>query len=389
MEKLIRFALSIAAPLCCSLVGLSASCGGANQGAAATPAASASSAPSSIASTGPTAAPTEAASLPPGCVAPAKALAPLARVEIVGDALVVCVGGKADATVGCLAVDPKSGKTQSAPAWTRGPTGALPPPPAPERQRAAYEVKATVVDVVVCKAGTTECKTVHPGYAALPGVGFGEDYVAGAAEKTASTKFTRKLIAAANDDGTKVFVLAAELSKKGTPATRSAWTVFGDTFDVASGKRLSRVPLLGVGGSSNAITDPGARWQAAWVGNRVWLAAFDRAGASAQEFLDPAAGTTLDLGDPSFLLPAGDAWLVGTSKGGVDLVKIVEPKSLANLGKYGLPGAPTPAGDGLSSFAVMRPDGTAWVAFANPPGVAVIDVVKHSASTPTLFSICP
>lgn len=378
------------APACGALLAFVASCGGSGKEAASpTAAPSASTSASSSAAPETTATPEPEKPAKAACIAPAAATKPLARVEVVGDELIVCAGSKDEATVPCVSVDPKSGKTSASPAWTRGAAGALPLAPAPERQKVAYEVRSTVVDVSICKAATAECKSVHPGYAALPGVGFGEDYVAAANEKTASTKYTRKLIAAANADGSKLFVLAADLSKKGTPQTLSSWTVFGDTFDVASGKRLSHVALMGPGGSSNAITDPGAKWQAAWLGERVWLAAVDRGGGTAQEFLDPTAGTTLDLGNPSFLIPAGDAWLVGTAKGGVDLVKIVEPKSLANLGKYGLPGGALPNGDGLSSFAIARADGTAWVAFANPPGVAVVDVAKHAASSPVLFPICP
>jgi hypothetical protein len=231
---------------------------------------------------------------------------------------------------------------------------------------------------------------VKPGYVALPGVGWGEDYKAASAEKTPSATFTRKFHAAASDDGAKLFVLAPELAKKGNAAALSSWKVYGDTFDVATGKRLSHAALMGDGGTSSAVADLGAAWQITWLGERVWLAGFEAHGtAAAQEFLDPAAGTTLALGDPSFLVQAGDVWLLGTASAAGDVVKIVEPKSLSNLAKYALPGhaAASPARYVLQ--ATPRKDGTVWVAFANPPGAIVIDAAKHAASAPALLPICP
>jgi hypothetical protein len=314
-------------------------------------------------------------------------------VEVGRDAMVVCVGGAGATPGSCLAVDPRNAKVDAAPSWappagTAADAGAAPPSPA--NRRATYTVASTATELSVCKTGTAECRTVKPGYAALPGVGWGEDYKTAATEKTPSPGFTRKFHAAASDDGTKVFVLAPEVAKKGNAATLSSWKVYGDTFDVATGKRLSHAALMGDGGTSSAIADPGTAWQLTWLGERVWLAGFEAHGAAAaQEFLDPAAGTTLSLGDPSFLVQAGDVWLIGTASAAGDIVKIVEPKSLSNLAKFSVPGHAAAAPARYVLQAAPRNDGTVWVAFANPPGTIVIDAAKHAASAPAFLPICP
>ncbi len=389
METLARASrpLSLVVSLGCSLA-IFAACGAPPAAVAPAPASSASASPSASAAPSSSSGAEAASGKAAACFSAARGAQPLARVELVGDELLVCVGSKGEPTAECLSIDPRSAKVSGAPAWARAAVGALPSAASPEGKRTPYEVKATANDLAICKLGSAECTTLKPGYAALPGVGWGEDFNAAQAAKAGSTTtYTRKLVAAANDDGTKVFVLAAEATKKGAATT---WSVFGDTFEVANSRRIAHVLLSSSAGSSSAIADLGARWHVAWVGDRLWLAGTDpRSGASTQEFLDPNAGTTLELGHPSFLLSVGDAWLVGTQKSGYGLVKIVEPRSLANLGKYPLPNQPTSIGDGLPAYAVARGDGTAWVAFANPPGVMVVDVAKHAASSPVMLPICP
>lgn len=379
--------LSLATPL---FIAMPSGCGAAST-QVAHPAESASAA-SSESTVAPSSTPSSAATSA-ACVPSARSQEPFTHVEVGRDAMIVCVGGAGAAPVPCLSVDPRNARIEAAPSWAPPagtPTDAAAAPPSPAKRQAAFTVSSTATEISVCKAGTTECRTVKPGSAALPGVGWGEDYKAAATEKLASTTFTRKFHAAANDDGSKLFVLVPELAKKGSAAALSSWKVYGDTFDVATGKRLSHAALMGDGGTSSAVADLGAAWQLTWLGERVWLAGFDAHGpTAAQEFLDPAAGTTLSLGDPSFLVQAGDVWLLGTASPSGDVVKIVEPKSLSNLAKYALPGhaAASPARYVLQ--ATPRNDGTVWVAFANPPGAIVIDAAKHAASAPALLPICP
>ncbi len=351
-------------------------CGG-SQPPAAAPASSASSAAS------------VASAEPQGpCLPTSVKDATLAHVEPTTAGLLVCYGGRDQANIPCLTVDPGTGQPSASSTWTR-PAGE----PgkhrgvyaAPSDRKTTYTVASTAADLTVCKANTAECRKVKPEYAAQAGVGFAEDYKTKDADKSKS--LTRQYHAAASDDGKRLFVLDVEPVK---PGDRANWNVYGDTFDIDSGKRAAHVPLIGNGGTSNSLTDPGALWQLVWLGDRVWMASFDaKDTTSEQELLDPVGGSLLDLGAPSFFVPEGGLWVAGLAGTNGDLVKLVEPKSLSNVAKVTLPSS-TIAADPTRGLlrAVRRPDGKVWVAYANPPGTVVIDTSSVDSTQPVTLPIC-
>ncbi len=385
--RALAFALgTLAAPAAVLLALAPGGCGGARSNVVAPAASGSASSSDSPAASG------SDTPEPNYCLPAAARGATLAHVEAIGDAqgaLLVCYGAHAAPSAPCLTVDPGTGKPSASSTWTRpanAPSKHRGVYASPADRKAAYTVDATATELSVCKAGTNECRKVRPGYAAKAGVGFGEPFDA----KDAATiaKLTKRLIAAASEDGKRLFVLDVESKKGGGGA---AFDVFGDTFDVDGGKRLARTQLVGGSGASNAVADPGALFQLAWIGDRLWLAGYDaKDTTSAQELLDPVGGAMLDLGAPSFFVPEGNVWVAGLASPDGDLVKLVEPKSLSNLAKFPLPSTTIAAEPTRGLLrAVRRPDGKVWVAFANPPGTVVIDTGRVDAMQPVALPICP
>jgi hypothetical protein len=181
-----------------------------------------------------------------------------------------------------------------------------------------------------------------------------------------------ELAADASPDGKRVFVV--EVAGKGA---------FGDTFEVASGKRLARVPLT-------PPKDAGDKWSVAWVGKRVQVTAHRCCSPEgSSELVDPQSGASLGLGDVNALVKAkGDRFVVGTESEAAAKLAVVsdDGKLLKDLGPIAAKGYGEPELHVLDGVAL--PDGTAAIVHANPPGVVIVDVDALSVSADLPIPVC-
>lgn len=336
--------------------------------ASAAPATSVSASPSAVSSV---VTPTP----PPACLPKSVAKHPLAHVEVAGTEATVCVGTSENVSEGqsypCVKVDAKTARVTAASAWIAPKVTERPLPVAP------FTVATVGKDLKVCKAGAKDCATIKTGFKA-PKMATGAD------GKDA-------LIAAVNADGSKVFALDGEIRKGADPNLTTSLVVFGDTFDVKTGKRLSHVELTYSEKNKHVLVDQSDTWSVAWMGERVLVGGYRCCGpAGAKELLDPKTGKTLILGDPQFFLALDDTtWLLG-NEGSSDQLTFVDIVAGKELAKVSLPNAPMDEGPELYALDATKLDGgTVLVAFANPPGVALLDVAKKSLSAPIKLPICP
>jgi hypothetical protein len=339
------------------------------------PSASVSSVPSASASAPPAASSAVVATPPPppACIPKDVAVHELAHVEADVKKATICVAKEGNASAGqtapCLEVTLQTGAVTRAPDWKipeyKEPAPAPPP----------IQLSTVGKDLKVCKAGGKDCSTIKTGYKnpkLSPGTSAdGKDGIP----------------AAVNADGTKVFALDAELGKGG-----ALGKVYGDTFDVKTGKRLTRVDLTTVKGKSeHVLNDPSDTWLTYWIGERVVVSGHRCCGPDgAEELLDPKKGTSLLLGDPQiFQKLDGDLWLLA-NEGDEGQVQLVDAAAGKIVSKFTIPGRPL--GDGPEQHAMqLLPlvKGSYLLAFANPPGYAVLDVPTKALSKPERLPVCP
>ncbi|MGZ3418622.1 MAG: hypothetical protein ACXVEE_12190 [Polyangiales bacterium] len=316
-------------------------------------------APATVSTIAPAPAPTASAK-PPGeklvCIPKSAAPFPLAHVALEGKEVVACYRLDMHEVAGtgypCIKVDPRAKTFATAPSW-------FPGTPVPSTK--AWTVKTTEKEVTVCKSGTNDCKTVKPGFTQPKGVGNADSL----------------LVADVSPDGSKLFVI--EVTSAKMPVS-----TFGDTFDVATGKRTSRIPL-------KLLEDPSDYWQIAWVGKRVQVTTHRCCGpAGSSALVDPQSGASSSLGDPNmFVHVKGDKFLLGTENSTstkVSIVSVDEGKILKDLTGLAAKGFDEPELNVLD--AVVLPDGAAAVVHANPPGVALVDVDAMTMTPSLPIPVC-
>jgi hypothetical protein len=339
------------------------------------PSASASTAPFASASASSVAPEKERA--PAICLPKAIANKPLAHVSVAGTDATICYASGERAEAGqsypCVTIDVASLHAKGTTSWkATEPTPATP----------AWTVTSTAKELEICKGGGKPCTKVKTGYAGKPRL------IAGFGKKDAEG-----LPAAVNADGTKVFVIDGEIAKGKDPSLTTSLVVFGDTFDVKTGKRLSHVDLTSSGETmKHVLIDQSDTWTVSWMGERVLIGGYRCCGpAGAKELLDPKTGDTLILGDPQFFFAVdGNVWLVGRDRH-VDQLELIDVVAGKSLAKLQLP-CNTPE-DGPELYALdatKLADGRYLVSFANPPGAAVLDPQKRAFSTtPVTLPVCP
>lgn len=200
------------------------------------------------------------------------------------------------------------------------------------------------------------------------------------------------LIAAVNADGTRVFVFAPELKAGADRSITTNWTVYGDTYDTKSGKRLFHQKLTHVATTETHFIDPTNEWSAWWVGKNIVLGDYVCCGPGGTTFLfDPEKGTTMRLHGyaGSFDHVDGSTWAAVDGK----KLSFVDVDAMADLGApIVAPGATLDDPEDDSASVSVFGDHVLF-AFANPPGYFYVQATqrgpRRDAPPKVLLALCP
>lgn len=307
---------------------------------------------------------------------------PLAKVSEQDGALVACFLEEhgiptAGSEYPCLAIR-GDGTFAAAPRWRA--------PAAPEAARVAlpgpndaYELAPKPKSVDVCAKAQKSCRTVKLGWSHPAGIGHGKH-------------MHDTPIGAVSDDGKRLFLLAPEPTKPGAKKNALEFRVFGETWDIDTGKRLARVPLLIPGKKfEHVVSDDTAYWRAAWVGERVLLSAHSCCGPDAGvELLDPKSGSAIQLGDAMlFVRVTDERYLVGSvSYGASPTLTVLDARAAKILATFELTTGSMDSQEGYALDFWVRGDGTARVVYASPPSIVTVDVNAATIGKPQPLPLC-
>ncbi len=280
----------------------------------------------------------------------------------------------------CIGVPADGAAPAVAPKWKAPAPDAQSMKPSLPVPTESYEVRAKGKSVEVCPKGAKTCKTVKLGFTHPKGVGHGGSEV-------------DTPIVAVTEDGKKLFVIAAERVKGAPDVDTASVRAYGETWDVDTGKRLARVPLMNAGNAKpHVLTDYSDIWQAAWLGDRILLSGRRCCGpAGGVELLDPSTGDAVMLGDPIFFVRVkGDRFLLGAERHEApSQLTLLDVKTAKVVATFDLPSRMLDEPELYAMDAVARPDGKTLVVYANPPGTIVIDATAGTASAPRPLPSCP
>jgi len=366
----LRFAATLAVVLC--------ACTGAPQ--PATPA------PAPVAAASPTAASGVAApTSPPVCLPLTTAKGEVVHVEAKGGKFVACfldektAEGNSYASPGqshpCVLVDPDTGTLASAPAHVV-PANTEPLPP-------ALTIATTANTVKVCKGA--QCTTVKVDVKPTKNVAkkiatpkAGTKTKAKNPAPEASVAVEPGLSAFVDDGMSKLFVFVPDRAKDGS------LMMYGDTFDLATGKRAARVPLTGV--LDAVFVDPTNTWSGTWIGNRVLLHDQVCCGpGAATVMLDPSKGTMKLVHGyaGSFVQHAPTkGWYVTNEKA----FSKADPDTMTVTPIVTAPGGALDPEATSATWAAVG-DRIAFV-YANPPGFTLVDPATNKAGPLRSVSLC-
>jgi hypothetical protein len=227
----------------------------------------------------------------------------------------------------------------------------------------AYTASATTDSAKVCKAGgsTTDCTSV----------------------KIALKKNTERkdVVAAASDDGARLFVLAPEQKPNSDPKVTTSWTTYGDTYEVKTGKRLFHHRL-------NAFTDMSNNWSARFDGKNLVLGDYVCCGPGGTSMLfDPEKGVVKRLHGyaGSYREVGGHVHAVLDDK----KLTFVDFETMQDVGApLTLPGKSFDSPERTAARAI--PVGAKiFVAYANPAGAWLLDGTTHARSSEVAIPVCP
>jgi hypothetical protein len=311
-------------------------------------------------------APSTSASAPPperNCL-PVAASGGVAHFEATPTELTVCylVDDTYPAVAPCLRVALDTGAISAAPAY-------LPPtdePPPPVVSPSPFTLTTTGNTVTVCKTGSTDCKTIKAG-----GTPLQED----------------SMVAALNDDGSRVFVIVADLLPGQPEDLLMSWRMYGDVYDTKTAKRTSRTLLTNIFGKEMLVfADKSNSHHAYWVGSNVVLGDHSCCGPGGVTFLlDPAAHKAMFLHpfQGSEMPIDGKTWLVFNGNRG----SVVAMDKMKELSTFVVPGA---LGDPDQVEALAARAGSTFVIpYAAPPGWMTFDPTTHATGAPHPLPICP
>jgi hypothetical protein len=230
----------------------------------------------------------------------------------------------------------------------------------------AFTVTATTDAAKVCKAdSTTDCATVKLSL-----------------KKNGERK---DVVAAANADGTRVFVLAPEQKPNSDPKLTTSWTTFGDTYEVKTSKRLFHQRLTT--STSTIFSDMSNTWSARFDGKNLVLGDYVCCGPGGTSMLfDPEKGIVKRLHGyaGSYREVGGHVHAVIDEK----KLTFVDFETMQDVGApLTLPGKTFDSPQRTSARAI--PVGAKIiVAYANPAGAWILDGATHARTSELAIPAC-
>lgn len=255
----------------------------------------------------------------------------------------------------CAEIDPATGAIVSTQKWHREAGGA--------GEADAFIATATTDAAKVCKAGsTTDCATVKLSM-----------------KKNGERK---DVIAAANEDGTRLFVLAPEQKPNGDPKMTTSWTTFGDLYEVKTGKRLAHQRI------TTGFTDMSNTWSARFDGKNLVLGDYVCCGPGGTSMLfDPEKGVAKRLHgfNGSYHEVGGHVHAVLDDK----KLGFVDFETMQDVGApLALPGKSFDSPE-RTPARVIPVAGKIVVAYASPAGAWILDGATRARSSELAMPACP
>ena len=231
----------------------------------------------------------------------------------------------------------------------------------------AFTATATTDAAKICKAGsTTDCATVKLSL-----------------KKNGERK---DVVAAANADGTRLFVLAPEQKPNSDPKLTTSWTTYGDTYEVNTSKRLFHQRLTT--SPSNAFSDMSNTWSARFDGKNLVLGDYVCCGPGGTSMLfDPERGIVKRLHGyaGSYREVSGHVHAVIDEK----KLTFVDFETMQDVGaSLTLPGKAFDSPE-RTSARVIPIGGKIIVAYANPAGAWILDGATRARTTELAMPVCP
>lgn len=184
-----------------------------------------------------------------------------------------------------------------------------------------------------------------------------------------------------NLDGSRAFVFVPQP----VPGKDPVATWYGDVYDVASGKRLSRTRLSKLV-DPLAFTDTFSLFEGQLLGEQVIVT--DRVETGPYQLtllLDPRTGNAIELSDTESSHVVIDVDTIVTVRGRT--VGLVDVPTLETVASVTVPGGSTDNPN--KPVAVTRFGGSLLVAYAKPAGTIAIDLETRAATAPRPLPVCP
>jgi hypothetical protein len=302
----------------------------------------------------------DAAATPEACLPKTTAKAALVDLSVSGDHALACYEDT------CADVDLRSAKLVRTQKWNHvdAPVAA---PPTPSF------TTTTSNSVTVCKrdAPKAPCTTIQ----VRPSLDAGH----GGTERT-------DVIAALSDDGARLFVFAPEVASGADRKFTTSWTTYGDTYDVKTRKRVFHQRLTTP--QDRIFSDYSNMWSASWVGDNLLLGDYVCCGPGGASMLfDPEHGTIERVHGygGSFTHVSGSIYAVIDQK----TLAFVDAATLRDVGApIAAPGKPVDSSESASALVQVGSSAIVF-AYANPPGVIVIDAASQTRSAEVTLPLCP
>jgi hypothetical protein len=239
-----------------------------------------------------------------------------------------------------------------------------------------FDVVATTATIKICKHGTAECKVVRTQQAPIPPGHTGDA--------------DHKPSYALSEDGARLFVFALVFRRGADPTLTTSWTIYGDLFEVATGKRLRHDLLTRSTPNTSTFTDPSNTRTATFVGKNLLLGDYVCCGPAGTSMLyDVSNGRTQYVhgygGD--FTQVVGAVYAARDE----NKVTLFDADTLTKLpGEVACPAHTSDDSDPEDQWTDMAVSPTkVVVSCASPPAYAVIDVASKRASSLTPLPLCP
>ena len=255
----------------------------------------------------------------------------------------------------CAEIDPATGAIVATQKWHREGGGA--------GEADAFTATATLDAAKVCKAGsTTGCATVK---LSMKKVGERKD-----------------VVAAASEDGARLFVFAPEQKPNTDPKLTTSYTTFGDLYDVKTSKRIAHQRI------NNAFTDMSNTWSARFDGKNLVLGDYVCCGPGGTSMLfDPEKGVVKRLHgfNGSYHEVGGHVHAVLDDK----KLTFVDFETMQDVGApLTLPGKSLDSVE-RTPARVIPVGGKIVVAYASPPGAWILDGATRARTSEVAIPACP